>query len=81
MKITLSAETESFSLFAIAEVTEDSQTDDGTPDQSDGDGNTDESDDGPGVVIIIGVLIVMSLIAAVAFAYTRQAGQQGNNRL
>jgi len=80
-EITLSAETESFSLFAIAEVTEDSQTDDGTPDQSDGDGNTDESDDGPGVVIIIGVLIVMSLIAAVAFAYTRQAGQQGNNRL
>ena len=80
-EITLTAETGSFSLFAIVEVTEDSQTDDGTPDQSDGDGNTDESDDGPGAVIIIGVLIVISLIAAVAYAYTRQAGQQGNNKL
>jgi len=79
-EIILTAETESFSLFAIAEVTEDSQTNDGTTDESDG-GSTVGSDDGPGALVIIGVLVVLALIAAAAFAYTRQSGRQGNNGL
>jgi hypothetical protein len=83
-EVTVTAETDSFSLFAVAEVTEDSQTNDGTTEESgDGDGTTEESDDGdgtneesgdgPGTVVIIGVLVVLALIAAVAFAYSRQS--------
>jgi|AntDeeMinimDraft_6_1070357.scaffolds.fasta_scaffold01512_3 hypothetical protein len=81
-EVTVTAETDSFSLFAVAEVTEESQTTDGsTEDSDDGDGTTNESGDGPGAPVIIGIMIVLALIAAVAFAYNRQSSQQGNDKL
>ena len=74
-EVELVARTDSFSLFAVAEVTDDGQTDDGA---------TDESGDGPGAAVIIGLLIVLSLIAGAAFAYSNQQSNQqppGNDEL
>jgi PGF-pre-PGF domain-containing protein len=71
-EIELTAETDSFSLFAVAETTETSQTDDGEE-------PVDETGSGPGPAVIIGVLVVLALIAAVAFAYSNQ--QSDDNEL
>ena len=72
-EITLTAETESFSLFAVAEVTEDTQAEDGTTEVSDDDGATGGSGSGPGTPVIIGVLVVLALVGAVIIAYNRQS--------
>jgi hypothetical protein len=70
--ITVTGQTDSFSLFAVAEVSEESQSDDGEE-------PVDETGSGPGPAVIIGVLVVLALIAAVAFAYSNQ--QSDDNEL
>ena len=75
-EVTLTAETDSFSLFAVAEVqeTQSTQTTTGGQEESTGgqEESTEESGGGLGTGAIIGVLVVLSLIAAVLFAYNRQ---------
>lgn len=75
-EITLTAETESFSLFAVVE-TEDqsgSQTDTETDgdQQSESTDETEQSGSGPGIGTIIGVGVVVALLAVIAVAYRRR---------
>ena len=69
-EITVSAQAESFSLFAVAEVEQPDEqpADDGAAD--DGEAPTDGG--GPGPVVIIGVLVLLVVVGAAVYVFTQQ---------
>jgi len=75
-EITLTAETESFSLFAVVESEDQSgsQTDTETDEdqQPESTDEADESESGPGIGALIGVGVVIALLAVTAVAYRRR---------
>ena len=73
-EVTLEAETESFSLFAVAEVqTEEAEEDEPVDD-------VEDADDGLGTTGLIGLVVALALIVAAAVAY-RQLNAGDNNGL
>ena len=71
-EVTLEAETESFSLFAIAEVQ--------TEEQDEPVDDVEDPDDGIGTIGLIGLIVVLALIVAAAVAY-RQLNNGNNDGL
>ena len=76
-EVTLEAETDSFSLFAVAEV-EDVETESGATDggeTADGGETTDsQEDDGSGSPVVIGLLVVVILAVVAAIGYRQMNG-------
>ena len=72
-EVTLEAETESFSLFAVSEV--ETEEEDEPADEA------EEPDDGIGTTGLIGLLVVLALIVAAAVAYRRLNSGDNNSGL
>lgn len=73
-EVTLEAQTDSFSLFAVTEVDAPAQTED---DEEVATEDSQEEDDGSGSTAIIGLVLVVAVVAAVAFLYRQQQSGEG----